>query len=107
MSTIEITQDNHDSIVSDGITLIDFYASWCGPCHAFSPIFEASSETNTDLKYATVNTDEQQEIAAQYNILSIPTLVIFKDGKPVFSQAGVLPRPALEELITNVRTLEA
>lgn len=105
MSTIEITLDNHDSIVAKGIVAIDFYASWCGPCKAFAPIFEASSEANTDISYGTINTDEQQELAAQYNVRSIPTLVIYKDGKPVFSQPGAQSAPSLESLLTQVKEL--
>lgn len=105
MSTIEVTQDNHDELVKEGITLLDFWASWCGPCRAFSPIFETSSESNTDLTYGAVNTDEQPELAARYGVMSIPTLAIHKDGELIFKQAGAMAAPTLEALITQVREL--
>jgi len=106
MATIELTKDIHDETVKDGIVLIDFWAAWCGPCRQFGPIFEASSETHTDITFAKVDTEDQQQLAAEYGISSIPTLVVYRDGIPVFGQPGALPSQALESLIEQVKALD-
>ena len=106
MATIELTQDTHDETVKDGIVLIDFWAAWCGPCRQFAPIFEQSSEAHPDIKFAKVDTEDQQQLAAAYGISSIPTLVIYRDGIPVFGQPGALPGQALESLIEQVKGLD-
>ena len=106
MSTIEITQDNHDELVKDGIVLIDVWASWCGPCKAFGPIFEEASDTHSDIKFGKINSDEQQELSAEYGIRSIPTLIIYKDGEPVYSKPGAIPRMELERLIDEAKKLD-
>lgn len=106
MPTIELTREIHDETVKDGIVLIDFWAAWCGPCRQFAPIFERSSETHPEIKYAKVDTEDQQQLAAEYGISSIPTLVIYRDGIPVFGQPGALPSQALESLIDQVQQLD-
>ncbi|CAN5355652.1 thioredoxin [soil metagenome] len=106
MSTQTLTQENHDQTIADGIVLIDFWAAWCGPCRQFAPVFEAVSEKNTDITFAKVDTEDQQALAAGYGITSIPTLVVYRDGIPIFGQPGALPQPALENLIEQVRELD-
>lgn len=103
-----MTQQNHDETVKDGIVLIDFWASWCGPCQRFGPIFEKISdqEQNTDAVFAKVDTEDQQELAAQYGVTSIPTLVVYRDGIPVFGQPGALPEEALTSILSQVRELD-
>ena len=106
MATRAITLDTHDETVADGIVLLDFWADWCRPCHQFAPVFEAVSEANPDATFAKVDTEAEQELAARYGITSIPMLVIYRDGIPVFGQPGALPQSALEDLLTQVRALD-
>jgi len=86
--------------------LVDFWAAWCGPCRAFAPVFESAAEANPDIVFGKVDTDAEQGLSGALNIMSIPTLMIFRDGIGVFSQAGALPRPALDDLIGQVRALD-
>lgn len=106
MATITLTSENHDETVKDGIVLIDFWAAWCGPCRQFAPIFERASETHPDMKFAKVDTEDQRQLAAEYGIQSIPTLVIYRDGIPLFGQPGALPEQALESVIEQVEALD-
>lgn len=106
MATLTMTHENHDDTVTDGIVLIDFWAEWCGPCKRFAPVFEKASEQHTDVTFAKVDTEEQRELSAMYGVTSIPTLVIYRDGIPVFSQPGALPGTVLEDLIGQVRALD-
>jgi thioredoxin len=107
MATVALTQDNFDQVVNgNDMVLIDFWAPWCGPCKGFAPVFEAASEKHGDIVFAKVNTEEQQELAAAFNIRSIPTLMLFREKVILFSQAGALPGSALEQVITQGKALD-
>jgi thioredoxin 1 len=107
MASIELTTENfEETVATDGIVLADWFANWCGPCKQFAPVFEDSSNKHSDIVFGKVNTEEQQQLAANFKIRSIPTLMAFRDGILVFSQAGALSSPQLEELIENVRNLD-
>ena len=107
MATLTATAETFDQLIEDdGITLVDFWAEWCGPCRMFAPVFEAASEQHADITFAKVDTEAERELAARASITSIPTLMAFRDGILVYALPGALPAPALEQLITAVRDLD-
>ena len=107
MATVDITKDTlKETIENNDIVIIDFWAPWCGPCKSFAPIYDAVSEKHEDVVFGKVNTEDEQELAASFQIRSIPTLMIFREQIVIFSQAGMLPESALEEIIGKTRELD-
>ena len=106
MSTVELTESTFEETVREGIVLVDFWAAWCGPCRQFAPVFEKASGEHTDITFGKIDTEDQPELAGMAQIMSIPTLMAFRDGVLVFSQAGALPETALEQVIQAVRELD-
>jgi thioredoxin 1 len=107
MSTLELTKANFEDIIThNNMVIVDFWASWCGPCRAFAPTYEAASEKHTDVVFAKVNTEQEQELASAFNIRSIPTLMVFREKVILYAEPGALPPPDLEEVITKSKELD-
>ena len=107
MSVIELTKENFEQVITSNPTVIvDYWAPWCGPCRGFAPVFEKVAEQHPDVVFAKVNTDEEQEIAAHFQIRSIPTLMVFREQIIVFSQPGALPQGAFEQVVAKAKELD-
>jgi thioredoxin 1 len=107
MATIQVTEANFDEMTKrDGIVLLDFWASWCGPCKAFAPVFEKASDQHSDMVFGKINTEEQQALARRFGIRSIPTLMVFRDQVMLYSKPGAIPAAALEDLIKQAQNID-
>ena len=107
MSTVDLTLDEFEGTVDqDGIVMVDFWAEWCGPCKSFAPVFQAASEKHDKVLFAKVDTEAEQQLAGMIGIQSIPTIMVFRDGVPLFRQAGAIPADALDDLISQAEALD-
>ena len=107
MATVELTKENFDEVISSNdMVVVDFWASWCQPCQAFAPVFEAASEKHEDVVFAKVNVDEQRELAGWFQVRSIPTLMVFREQIILYAQPGALPASALDEILAQAKALD-
>jgi len=107
MTTINLTAETfQETVTGDGITLVDWWASWCGPCQQFAPVYESASERHPDVTFAKIDTEAEQELSAAVQITSIPTLMAFRDGVLLYAQPGALPAEALDDIIRQIRELD-
>jgi thioredoxin len=106
MATVHVTKDNFETTIQQGIVMLDFWAGWCGPCRSFAPIFEAASARHPDVVFGKIDTEEQPELAAAFNVQGIPTLAVIRDGVLLMAQAGMLPAAALDEIVEKAKALD-